>query len=239
MIAVSFLLKEPNGVKPTPIFAFVAFDGRRVKVATGLKIEPRQWLKDQQEALTRGFKQNGAINDRLELIKDQLTACYSTQVSAGHLPTAEQLRAAVVLVEATEEPAASRTFWNGFAEWIALTRAAGQVRTAQTYSTAARHLREFGEATGTRRRLRLDYAHLGGQVHGLPAAYRPPDRQHDSQEHHSAQALHEVGSRARLPPEHRLYPADMETTGSGYHDAHLGRGAGAGSLTTTRKRLPG
>ncbi|UOG74574.1 site-specific integrase [Hymenobacter tibetensis] len=149
MIAISFLLKEPNASKPTPIFAFVAFYGQRVKVATGLKIEPRQWLKGQQEALTRGFKQNGAINDRLELIKEQLTNCYATCVSAGNLPTAEQLRASIALVETTEEPTASRTFWNGFAEWIALTRAAGQVRTAQTYSTAARHLREFSEASGT------------------------------------------------------------------------------------------
>jgi hypothetical protein len=50
MAAVSFLLKEPNATKPTPIFAFLSFDGKRVKVYTGLSILPKQWIKANQRA---------------------------------------------------------------------------------------------------------------------------------------------------------------------------------------------
>jgi integrase len=39
------------------------------------------------------------------------------------------------------------TFWHYFDEWIALTRAQGKPRSAQVYTTAARHLREFGKAS--------------------------------------------------------------------------------------------
>ena len=41
MAKVSFLLKEPKADRHTPIFAFVAFDGQRVKVASGLSIHPK------------------------------------------------------------------------------------------------------------------------------------------------------------------------------------------------------
>lgn len=54
MIKVSFLLTQPTAEKPTPIFAFAAFDGKRVKVYSGLSIHPKQWNKGQQEAITRG-----------------------------------------------------------------------------------------------------------------------------------------------------------------------------------------
>ncbi|QNE40904.1 site-specific integrase [Hymenobacter sp. NBH84] len=149
MLSISFLLKEPNSLKPTPIFAFVSFSGRRVKVATGLKILPRQWLKGEQAAQTRGLKDNGPLNDRLSKVRTLLTDCYNLHLSNGNLPSAEHLRAAVVLKEAAAVESGPRTFWECHAEWEALTRAAGQVRTAQTYATAARHLREFGEASGT------------------------------------------------------------------------------------------
>jgi site-specific recombinase XerD len=39
------------------------------------------------------------------------------------------------------------TFWDYFDEWIALTRAQRKPRSAQVYATAARHLREYGQAS--------------------------------------------------------------------------------------------
>ena len=71
MAAVSFLLKESNATKPTPIFAFVSFDGQRVKVSTGLLILPKQWLKGDQRAQVRGLPGNGALNDVLALAEQQ------------------------------------------------------------------------------------------------------------------------------------------------------------------------
>jgi hypothetical protein len=67
MAAVSFWLKEPNATKPTPIFAFLSFDGKRVKVYTGLSILPKQWVKANQRAQVRGYADSGELNDALEL----------------------------------------------------------------------------------------------------------------------------------------------------------------------------
>ncbi|RSK50985.1 site-specific integrase [Hymenobacter rigui] len=149
MITISFLLREPKSPEPTPIFAFASFNGHRVKVPTGLRIAPHQWIVKNQRGQAKGRNNpNGSTNDRLDAIETALTECHDTAVAAGRLPSPDELRAAVALKEAEPAPVA-RVFWDYFTEWISLTRAAGQVRTAQTYATAARHLREFGQASGT------------------------------------------------------------------------------------------
>ncbi|WP_151088049.1 site-specific integrase [Hymenobacter baengnokdamensis] len=150
MASVSFLLKEPSATKATPIFAFVSFDGQRVKVSTGLTILPKQWLKADQRAQERGLPDNGKLNDALALAKQQLLDCYQVHRSQGQLPSSESLRAAVVPVAAPTGSTAPkvRTFGDYFDEWIALARAQQKPRSAQVYATAARHVREFAQATG-------------------------------------------------------------------------------------------
>jgi integrase len=147
MITVSFLLTQPGADKPTPIFAFASFDGKRVKVYSGLSIHPDQWIKKQQEAVTKGHASNGAINDALKLMRTSLEDCYNTHRRQGLLPTADALREAVV-PQATEEPDAASvapalTFWDFYAEWIELTRVRGKARSASVYETTGRHLRGF------------------------------------------------------------------------------------------------
>jgi integrase len=149
MASVSFLLKEPSATKPTPIFAFLSFDGQRVKVYTGLSILPKQWLKAEQRAQVRGLPDNGQLNDALELAEQQLLDCYKQFRALGQLPSTEALRAAVQPVAA---PVAStvpvaRALWDYFDEYIALARAQQKPRSAQVYATAARHLREFAQAS--------------------------------------------------------------------------------------------
>jgi integrase len=66
------------------------------------------------------------------------------------LPTAAALREAAA-PERPDEPApvpVGGLFWQRYEEWVAYTRAAGTVRTAQAHATAGRHLREFSEAQG-------------------------------------------------------------------------------------------
>ncbi|WP_324675052.1 site-specific integrase [Hymenobacter sp. GOD-10R] len=148
MATVSFHLKEPKADKPTAIFAFLSFDGRRVKVYSGLSVHPKQWIKADQRAKVRGYASNGKLNDSLELLEKKLLAYYGEQRALGLLPTSEALRI-LALPEEVEAPTqAALTFWDYFNEWIALTRDRGKVRTAQTYATALRHLREFQEAKG-------------------------------------------------------------------------------------------
>ncbi|MBC6991949.1 tyrosine-type recombinase/integrase [Hymenobacter sp. BT491] len=152
MAKISFLLSAPAADKPTPIFAFLSFAGKRVKVYAGRSIHPRQWDKGEQKALTRGYPRNGPINDWLELLSKRLATCYDAHAAAGTVPTAAELRA-LAEFEIPDEPeqvlsAPGGLFWTRYEEWVNYTRAAGTVRTAQAHATAGRHLREFSEAQG-------------------------------------------------------------------------------------------
>jgi integrase len=149
MASVSFLLKEPNATKSTPIFAFLSFDGKRAKVYSGLSILPKQWLKADQRAQVRGYPDNGIINDTLELIEKQLLACYQEHRAQGLLPSIETLRAATQPEQAVGEiaPKVAYTFWGYFDEWIAVTRSQAKIGSAKVYATVARHLREYEQTS--------------------------------------------------------------------------------------------
>lgn len=149
MASVSFLLKEPNATKPTPIFAFLSSDGKRVKIYTGLSILPKQWLKADQRAQVRGLPDNGELNDALELAEERLLACYREHRAQGLLPSTEALRAAVEPVQAVVPVAVKPgpTFWGYFDEFIAVTRAQAKLGSAKVYATVARHLREYEQAS--------------------------------------------------------------------------------------------
>ena len=151
MAKVSFLLTQPKAEKPTPIFAFLAFDGQRVKVYSGLSIHPKQWIKAEQRAQERGYPANGAVNDALKLLAERLLKCYDAYRAKGELPTVEALRevavptAAPVIISA--EPIAA-PFWHIFDEWVALAHARGKVTSGRLYATVGRHLRNFEQASG-------------------------------------------------------------------------------------------
>ena len=171
MAKISFLLNAPGADKPTPIFAFLSFAGRRVKVYANRSIHPKQWDAKERRALTRGYPRNGALNDWLELLEQRLLTCHDTHAAAGTQPTDTELRA-LAESEAPVEPAPAATpagglFWQRFEEWVAYTRAAGTVRTAQAHATAGRHLREFSEAQG----YAIDFETLTPTVGDRWAAY--------------------------------------------------------------------
>jgi integrase len=150
MATVSFLLKEPNATKPTPIFAFLSFDGKRVKISLGLSILPKQWLKADQRAQVRGYADNGTLNDALELMEEQLLQCYKEHRAQGLLPSAEGLRAAIVPEQAVVPlpQKVATSFWGYFDEFIAVTRAQAKIGSAKVYATVARHLREYEQSSG-------------------------------------------------------------------------------------------
>ena len=155
MATVSFHLKEPGVDRPTAIYALLTIDRRnRVKVYTGQSIHPSKWLKAEQRAQVRGRgnELNGHLNDALAGISERLLLAYAEHLTAGTVPTAAAMREAAA-PERLDEPApaavpAGALLWQHFEEWVAYTRAAGTVRTAQAHATAGRHLREFSEAQG-------------------------------------------------------------------------------------------
>jgi integrase len=172
MAKISFLLTEPKSVKPTPLFAFISFDGKRVKVYTGLSVYPKQWIKEDQKLLTRGYPKNGEHNDTLEWIKQQLETCYNYYRKAGQLPTAQALREAVLPREVEEATTSSErrttpTFWKWFEEYLEDTRQKSQSRTAQASATAGKHLREFGQ----KKNVIVDFATITPAMGDKFAAY--------------------------------------------------------------------
>ena len=172
MAKISFLLSAPAADKPTPIFAFLSFAGRRVKVYANRSVHPRQWDATERRALTRGYPRNGTLNDWLELLEQRLLTCHDAHAAVGTQPTAAELRALAESEAPADEPdpaAAGRgpRFWQRYDEWVNYTRAAGNVRTAQAHATAGRHLREFGETQG----YALDFDTLTATVGDRWAAY--------------------------------------------------------------------
>jgi len=150
---ISFLLNAPGADKPTPIFTFLSFDGRRVKVYANRSIHPRQWNATERRALTRGYPRNGALNDWLDLLAERLSTCCDTHAATGTAPTPAELRALAETEPPEPETApaptpAAGSFWLRFEEWVNYTRAAGNRATAQANATAGRHLREFADANG-------------------------------------------------------------------------------------------
>jgi integrase len=148
MATVSFHLKEPKADRPTAIFALLTIDRRtRIKVYTGLSIYPNQWVASEQKAKERGYPENPALNEALEVKADQIQACYAACLAQGVLPTAAQLKEAAAPKQQPEaaNPTAAPTlsFWDYYAEWVELTRVRGKARSASVYETTARHLRGF------------------------------------------------------------------------------------------------
>ena len=151
MAKISFLLSAPGVDKPTPIFAFLSFAGKRVKVYANRSIHPKQWDATERRALTRGYKRNGTLNDWLELLKERLEMCAAQHAAGGTVPTAAELRALAEFEAPADDPTpvpVGGLFWQRYEEWVNYTRAAGTVRTAQAHATAGRHLWEFSEAQG-------------------------------------------------------------------------------------------
>lgn len=154
MANVSFLLKEPKADRSTPIFAFIAFDGQRVKVYSGLSIHPKQWVKAEQRAQLRGYPANGLLNDALDLLEEKLLASYAERRATGDTPSTQTLRMLCQpVVEQKPEPGAGPTktmsFWDYYEEWVALARGHGKARSAMVYETTARHLRTFAAQAKT------------------------------------------------------------------------------------------
>ncbi|GAA3969487.1 site-specific integrase [Hymenobacter antarcticus] len=151
MAKIRFSLVEPKLDKPTPLFAFLSFSGKRVKVYAGRSIHPKQWDASEQKALTRGYPSNGALNDWLDLMRMRLTKCYDTHAAAGTMPTADELRALALpedteaaAPEPTPEPTPARPdLLTTFSNWIENRGLTQSPNTVRTYRTCLRHLRDM------------------------------------------------------------------------------------------------
>ena len=142
---ISFVLKESESEKPTPIIILFFHNGRRTKIYTGEKIHYKQWNFGEQRAKTRGYVNNGYLNDTLDAMADRLEAFYKLTKAQGYIPTDEQLRESIVLKEASELPIAPTVFQSG-EELIENAQTRGKKNTAKEFRTTLNHLESFAKA---------------------------------------------------------------------------------------------
>ncbi|MBD2722205.1 site-specific integrase [Hymenobacter armeniacus] len=163
MVSITFFLKEPRQDRPTPLIARLAFQGQKVKVYVGLKVEPRKWIQAAQQFQTRGNNQAGRLNDMLAAMRTRLENYYLDAIAAGTLPTAEQLRQAIepeltpaeapappLAAEVEPEAPAGPGLLAAYLAWdVALQH---QVRPATRASNATtyKHICHFQERSGYR-----------------------------------------------------------------------------------------
>ncbi|OGX85086.1 hypothetical protein BEN47_15320 [Hymenobacter lapidarius] len=184
MASITFFLKEPRQLAPTPIIARVSVAGSRIKVYTGFRVEARRWLQSAQLVQTRGNAPGGVLNAALAAQRTRLETYLIEALAAGRVPTPEQLRQVLEPVpaaaqhepnptkpepvpaelelaasEAGEDSDAEPVASNLFAAYEAWDRVQADrlsPRTRQSNATTLRHLRAYGQATGER----VDFATL-------------------------------------------------------------------------------
>ncbi|MDJ1481319.1 site-specific integrase [Cytophagaceae bacterium YF14B1] len=145
---VTFVLKDKNSKKPTPIILLFIHDKTRTKIYTGESIDPGQWNFDDQKAFTRGFASNVRLNRLLELYAAKLWEFYTACKVRGVIPNDNDLRESIHLEIEEEEtvPVRITTLWDVFSDFVTIAEAKGKERSAQVYRALENHLRSFEKA---------------------------------------------------------------------------------------------
>lgn len=72
-----FYLKRPKEKIPTAIICSVTFSKNRLKIYTGISVEPKYWSKKAHSVRqTPSYRQGSSINARLDKIKGEIEKCY-------------------------------------------------------------------------------------------------------------------------------------------------------------------
>ncbi|QNH62224.1 site-specific integrase [Hymenobacter sediminicola] len=162
MASIRAYLKEPKASTATPIFFMVSASGTRSKVYTSISVPPSHWLGQEQRLRTvfaasevkdraersRLAEDNESLNQRLEMMRENLRVYHRDRMAAGHLPTADELRA-VVEPKQTEAPATEPNQpmpLVDFAAFIQRMALSKQPATVKSFKTTFAHLTKFWEA---------------------------------------------------------------------------------------------
>lgn len=187
MASIKAYLKEPKAMTATPIFFMVSASGTRSKVYTSISVPPSYWLGQEQRLRTvfaasevkdkaersRLAEDNESLNQRLDMMRENLRVYHRDRMAAGHLPTADELRA-VVEPKQAEMPA---TELNqpmplvDFAAFIQRMTLSKQPATVKSFKTTLTHLAKFWEATSEGQRQLLTYDDLTAEFGDRLTAY--------------------------------------------------------------------
>jgi len=146
---IKFYLKRADRPR-TAVEAIIHFDGHRMKVGTGVSIEPVNWNATKQRA-KRGYLHEKAVNDRLRTFEVGVMSVYTELVNSGQIITPALLREKCItppIPTGDDVPPLFTAYDTFLAEEEQGTRLTKGTLTV--YRTVKKHLRDFEKSFGLR-----------------------------------------------------------------------------------------
>lgn len=155
----------------SPIIMSVSFDGKRLRIGTGISIEPLKW-DDKREKVKSSALNASQLNSKLENISSHTKKIYYEQIGAGSNPTIEEIKNGIkeyftpkidVKVEKI------MNFWDYYDEFIESRKNNVKFshRIIQMYNTVKIHLKDFHNAT----RWKIDFDSLDDKFYEKFTSY--------------------------------------------------------------------
>jgi integrase len=140
MAKVNFFLKEPNSLDSL-IYLCIDSKGKRIKISTGEKINPRFWDQDNHRAKsTSKFPQYPELNSFLNSLEVETEKFILTAKAGIVLPETLKQHIKKYLGKGEIKP---NSFYSVFKEFKEISAIARHGRTIQKYSTLETHLTDF------------------------------------------------------------------------------------------------
>ena len=113
---VSFYLKRADATEPTAIFARISYMGMQLKYYPTIKINPKHWNKEKQQA-RHGLHGYASFNERLKEIRNDATNLLREYQNSneGKPPTPEQLK---TMLDGIYKPTTEKTIQHTLLTYI-------------------------------------------------------------------------------------------------------------------------
>ncbi|MDB5268740.1 MAG: hypothetical protein JWP58_1780 [Hymenobacter sp.] len=150
MAIISFHLRNPKAVKPTPVFMSLYADNQQTKIKTGLRIEPKQWDVEGQKCKTRGkglLQTNGQTNTDLAGMATRAIAFYGARRAVGRIPTGAEIWEAIKPVGSPEADLAPDLLAD-FEQYLSYLKPTRAPNTIKAKRTTYNHLAAYIKHTG-------------------------------------------------------------------------------------------
>lgn len=124
MSQVKFYLKNSQARTETPIQAIFNYENHRLKMATGLTIQPKYWSKkDQRSRQLMEFPEGNKINEKLEEWSRVILDVNRQFIEVGQIPDAASFKEAVFSSgESIQQKRTPLTFWGMYDRFVDVKR---------------------------------------------------------------------------------------------------------------------
>ncbi len=130
--------------KPLPVFLYLRFNSKTVKVYTERKCTQKQWDFDKQETNPRFFKAGSPeVNKYLNDLKNEVTRLYESLSRQDKVISKEEIKAIVSKLNGKNTEPEKPSFYKAYAEFVEVQKEFKQPRTIKKYNTLLISLKEF------------------------------------------------------------------------------------------------